>query len=138
MGKAETLIEEAIQYAQSRGVKIKRRAVFNWCANNNPYDSQWASYPIECNAIGAILLKLGKENLVKEEFTPGWMKEVSEYLEEDGFWIWKFVSGFDYGNKLTITHVKKKKGKDNKESTEFSDETDKVSRLGDTLARRYG
>lgn len=126
MGQTETIIEEAIQYAQQHGAKIVRGPVFNWC-----------SQPLECNAIGAVLLKLGKEDLVKEEFVPGWMKTISEYLGEDSFWICKFVNGFDYGNKLTITHVKKKKNKDNKESAESLDETDKISRLGDMLAKRH-
>ena len=131
MGQVETLIEEAIIYAKQHGVKIVRRAIFNWCAHDNHYDSHWSTYPIECNALGAILLKIGKENLVKGSFDPSWLKVICDYLDKEPFWVCKFVNGFDYANELTITHVKKK---DDKKVE--SDEIDKVSRYGNKLARK--
>lgn len=131
MGQIETLIEEAIEYAKQRGVKIVRRTLCDWCIHDNGYDSHWASYPIACNALGAILLKLGKENLAKESFDPDWLKVICFYLDKDPFWVSRFVSGFDYANEITLIHVKKKEDK-KVETHEF----DKVSRYGNKLARK--
>jgi hypothetical protein len=133
MSQQETLIEEAIKFARDKGIQINRGgAVFNWCKHNTNNDSSWSVYPVSCNALGAILIKLGKENLVKEEFDPSWLKAVCDYLNVDPFWLNRFVHGFDYGTQITlirVTEVDKKK----KETPEL----DKISQMGLKLANRY-
>jgi hypothetical protein len=119
MSKQELLIEDALQFAKAQGYSIIRRALFDWTTT-----------PVSCNAFGAILVKLGKAEQFKAGFPAEWRKWIVDYLEEDGFWIWKFAHGFDYGNELTITHVKKDGEK--KETVEV----DKISRYANRLAIR--
>ena len=78
--------------------------------------------------MGAILIKLGKEDLVNNGFSKDWMKYICDYLGEQPFWIWRFVSGFDYGNQLILTHAK--------QNDVEEEEKDKISRYGDKLANR--
>lgn len=88
-----------------------------------------ADYPVSCDAIGAVLLKMGREDLVRDGFQSGWLKIVCNYLGVDPFWIYRFCVGFDYGHQIMITKV----GKDKKEKTEKED----ISAFGIKLAYKY-
>ena len=103
MGQSENLIEEAIQYAKANGVRIVSGPVFNWCDHNL---HRMSTTPITCNALGAVLLKLGKEHLVKESFDPSWLNVICKYLGVADYWIMRFVLGFDYGNQVWIISMK--------------------------------
>jgi len=103
--KAEEKIVEALEYVQRRGIKLTRRAVFDWCAeyrddfNRKRY--KLADSPTECCALGALLLLHSKESLVSPEgFKEGWLKEVANILDKPQFWVWKFIRGWDYSNEL--------------------------------------
>jgi len=122
--KAEELIVDAIKCAQNRGIKIIRGSAFNWCDPKDYFNR--LDIPCECNVIGAVLLKLGKENLLG---TPGWLKDVCEYLGEKYFWMWRFNLGFDCGLQLTLTVLEDDKEKEIK---------DKVSTLGIKIAKQFG
>ena len=129
--KTQQLIEEAIEEAKIRGIRIERRAVFDWVEwIKYPYEYKKAETPVACNAIGAVLLKMGKEGLTYPIFVPGWLDELCEYLDTDRWWLHRFSMGFAYGNRLTL-HIygKKEKGKKRVEK-------DDVSRYGDDLAKR--
>lgn len=131
----EQLIEEAILFAQSQGINISGGgAIFNWQQYDAVNGSRWTERPISCNAMGAILLKLGKENMAKESFNPEWYKIVCSYLGEDPFWLNRFVLGFDYGAKIKLIKISKDK-KTNKEHESF--EQDKASALGAKLANKF-
>jgi hypothetical protein len=119
--KANDLIEEAIEFAKSKGISIVRGPVFI-----RTIDSI-----ISCNIWGAILIKIGKEDLVSDRFDPSWLKVICDYLEEDSFWFWKTSYGFNYGNELTIIKVKKDKDKTNE-----TEEKDKISKYANKLALR--
>jgi|GEM_PF-7130580 hypothetical protein len=129
MGKTESLIEEAILYAKGRGLRINRGgAVFNWCIRDSVYSCHMADYPVACDAIGAVLLKMGREDLVRNGFQKGWLKIVCDYLNVDPFWVYRFCIGFDSGHQILIT-----KTKDKKETVE----KEEVSYLGVRLANKY-
>ncbi len=121
MSQIETLLEEAILQAQSKGILIRRRALFDWTAG---YDK-----PVACCALGAVLLHLGKENLVKKEFDKSWLDVVCSYLGVNSFWIYRFCIGFDNNNQITFTTVDKN-GKERQEK-------DEISKLGIRLAAKY-
>lgn len=130
--KTQQLIEEAISEAKERGVRIERRAVFDWVEwIKYPREYKRAEVPVACNAVGAVLLKMGKENC--PTFYPGWLDELCQYLDTDRWWLHRFYSGFAYGNRITL-HIygKKEKGKKHKKKVE----KDAVSRYGDDLARK--
>lgn len=133
MSKQEDLIDEAIQFAKSQGVNISRGgAIFNWCQHdsiNYTFKSTWSIKPLSCNALGAVLFKLGKESMVKETINPEWLTIVCNYLDVDPFWIARFTHGFDYGTQITLIRV----DKDKKEAPE----KDKISQLGLQLAAKY-
>jgi len=131
MGKTESLIEEAILYAKSRGVRIHRGggAVFDWCIRESAYRCRMADYPVACDAIGAVLLKMGKEDMVKTNFQSGWLDEVCQYLGVNPFWVYRFCIGFDVGHQIIITKITK----DKKEITE----REETSSFGIKLATRY-
>ena len=130
MGHTESLIEEAIIYAKSRGVRINRGgAIFNWCIQESPYKCCTSDYPITCDAIGAVLLKMGKENLAHNKFQKGWLKEVCDYLNVDPFWIYRFCIGFDIGHQILIIKLTK----DKKEKFE----KEEISYIGIRLANKY-
>lgn len=117
------LLEEAIVFAKSLGVAINRGgAVFDWGNNYN-------DLPKSCDAIGAILLKTGKQDLAKQGFKKGWLKEVYDYLGVNSFWIYRFCIGFDVGHQILII----KTMKDNSEKTEKDD----ISELGIKLAAKH-
>lgn len=127
--RAEFLIEEAIEEAKKRGVKIGRRAVFDWVEwIKYPWEYKRAEVPVSCDAFGAILLKLGKEELVCDVFAPGWLDVIADYLGVTKLWLWKFSRGFDYGIVMVITT----KTKDKKDIVD----KDKVSRYGNKLANK--
>ena len=128
--KAEDRIVEAILAAKARGVLIVRGPVFDWV---HP-DRVPRELPYACNAIGAVLLALGKEQLVSPDvyvgFVPGWRKVIEEYLGVNDFWLWRFGSGFDQGNQITLTVV----DKDGKERVRKDD----VSALGISIRHKFG
>ena len=114
MSKEEDLILDAINYAKAHGFNIIRQATFDRTQN-----------PICCNALGAILIKLGKDNMVDTSYDPQWIKLICAYLDKDMLWMFKFVQGFSYGNCLSFTYM------DNgKEKTEHDD----VSKWANKLA----
>lgn len=127
--KAEDLIVEALEAAQDRGIHIIRGPVFDWCT---PGD--WHAHrelPYACNAVGAILLILGKEQLVSPEtgFAPGWHRFVEEHLGVGSFWLWRFGQGFNGGYQITLT-VEDKNGKEKILK-------DDVSALGIAVRRKF-
>jgi len=123
MGHTELLIEEAIIHAKSRGIRINKGAMFNWCGTTESQD------PIACNAIGAVLLAMGKENLARNGFQKGWLDLVCDYLGVNAFWIYRFCIGFDSGHQILIS----KTTKDKKEITE----KEEISSNGIKLASKY-
>lgn len=82
--KQEKLLRQAIEAARDRGIKIGRRATFDW-ATPGP-DGQ----PASCDATGAVLLHMGRPNM-----GPGWLKTFCEHLDVDAFWCWRFWMGWD-------------------------------------------
>ena len=129
--KAEDRIVEAIEAARPRGIHIIRGPVLDWTT-----PGQWISHrelPYACNAIGAVLLFLGKERLVSPDvyvgFTPGWRKVVEEHLEVNDFWLWRFGAGFNGGYQITLTVV----DKEGKERVRKDD----VSALGIAIRKRF-
>lgn len=130
MSSQEQLIEDALIFTKGQGIAIRGGgAVFDWQKYDPINGSQWLDKPAACNAIGAILLFLGKESFVKDSFNPEWIKIVSSYLNEEPFWINRFVLGFDYSAKVNVI----KTSKDKTESVE----QDKASLLGIKLANKY-
>lgn len=127
--RAEFLIEEAIEKAKKRGVKIGRRAVFDWVEwIKYPRECKRAEVPVSCCALGAVLLKIGREDLVSDGFAPNWLDVIADYLGVTKMWLWKFSRGFDYGIEMVITtKTKDKKTKVDK---------DKISRYGNKLANK--
>ena len=123
--KPEQLIEDAIIFAQQKGLKINRGgSVFDRCVDGKKVD-----YPISCNAIGAILIKLGREDLVNNGFNPQWIKIICAYLEVEPFWINRFILGFDYGAQVTLIRHDCFLGE--------VKENDKISAFGSKLAKKY-
>jgi len=116
----EQLLIDAMNFAISKGVRINRGgAIFH---RNNDWKI------VSCNALGAVLCLIGAEDLVKEEFNPDWRTAVLSYLGEDEMWLWRFISGFDYGVELTF--ISECPGHSHEEK-------DKVSRLGNKLGKKF-
>lgn len=109
-----------MDHARSLGCKIRRGPVFEYTKSKD--------LPVSCNADGAILITLGLHNSIREDFFPNWMDPILKYLSCDFWWWFKFCSGFDYGNELTIIHKKK-----DKEILEI----DQVSRTGNKIAKKF-
>ncbi len=130
--KAEDRIIEAIRAALKRGIHLTRGPVFDWCTPGN-WRAPRRALPYSCNAIGAILLFLGKEQLVGPDvytgFAPGWHKVIENYLEVNMFWTWRFCAGFDGGYQITLTVV----DKDGKEKVRKDD----VSALGISIRKQF-
>lgn len=122
MSKPDLLIEEALLYAKEKGIHINRGGSVFDRTNNN-------SYPISCNAFGAILIKLGQENLVNNGFDPTWIKVICNYLNVEPYWLNRFSLGFDYAVIISITTTDCW----NVDRTE----NDKVSLLGTKLAKKF-
>lgn len=125
------IIEKALEAAIDNGLIINRGgAVLNWCDWNVVKPMQitpnLAKKPVACNAMGAILLFIGKECFVspKTGFDPSWIKEICQYLNVDYGWLWRFNNGFDYGNEIIFIR---------------KDEhiADKISVFGNNLAKKY-
>lgn len=125
--KAEDLIATAIEAAQARGIKIVRGPVFDWCTPDDWYEKR--ELPYGCNATGAVLLYLGKEQLANGKFTPGWHELVEYHLGVTDFWLWRFSRGFDGGYQITLT-VEDENGKEKIKK-------DPVSALGITMRKRF-
>ena len=111
-------IEEAIQEAKAKGVRIVRRHQFRWGDGE---------LPIECDAVGALQIKWGT---AQPGFPRSWLRDFCKRTGKDTYWFWRFTQGWNYQNRLTITR------KDPK-TKEWITSVDKVSRLGDDLAKRY-
>jgi hypothetical protein len=122
----EAKILEALRAAQERGVRVIRGPVFDWCGSD-------AITPTACNAFGALLLHIGKEQMVGPDlrFQPGWFEELQRYLGVNDFWLWRFNQGFNGGYQLTLTQIDKEKKKE-------SVLKDKVSALGLTIRKKFG
>lgn len=130
--KAEDRIIEAIRAAQARGIEIIRGPVFDWTTPGDWYAHR--ELPYACNAVGAVLLFLDKEQMVSPDpnvgFTPGWHKLVEEHLGVNDFWIWRFNQGFNGGYQITLM-VEDKNGKEKILK-------DDVSALGIAIRRKFG
>ncbi|HUV84911.1 MAG TPA: hypothetical protein VMV86_04330 [Methanosarcinales archaeon] len=131
--KPEELIEAAIIKARDKGITITRGAVFDWVEGTYP-NSHKTTVPVSCNALGAVLIFLKKESLVSNGFNKNWLDPICEYIGENKFWIWKFVSGFNYGNLLYLTFFEDDKDKKKKKEINIKDD---VSRIADRLAKKY-
>lgn len=116
MSNSKYLIEESINEAKQEGHIIIRGAMFDWTMN-----------PIACNAIGAVILKLNMEEQFRNSFPKNWINVINNYLSENSFWLWRFVSGFDYGNQIIFTRIVNDKE---------VKEKDEVSKYGNALALR--
>jgi hypothetical protein len=130
--KAEDRIVEAIEAARARGIHIIRGPVFDWTTPGN-WRAPRRELPYACNAVGAILLFLGKEQMVSPDvytgFAPGWHKLIEDHLGVTDFWLWRFGQGFNGGYQITLT-VEGKNGKDKILK-------DDVSALGITVRKRF-
>lgn len=111
-------IEAAICQVKSQGIKIRPRALFNWCGSD-------PNTPIECDALGAVLIA---NNKASPGFPKGWLKAVCDLLDTDTYWLWRFWMGFDNGYPLTIIICK-----DGKEERR----EDSVSKLGVKMAKKF-
>lgn len=114
-------IAAACEAAREMGVRVCRGYVFDWGREHG------RPLPEACNVEGAILLVLGKQELVRGGFQRGWNEHVRAYLGVTAPWLWRFMHGWDRGNLLVVSY--QKDGKD-------YEEKDKTSRLGDRLARQ--
>jgi len=127
--KAEEQIIEALDHAKQSGVRITRRAVFNWCeeckGEFNRKQYKVSETPTECCALGAILILHNKEHLAGPGgFNKLWLIEISKILNKDMLWLWKFVNGWSYGNELVI-------------ETKDGESKDSVSRWANKLSKKY-
>ncbi len=126
--KAEILIEEAIREAKIKGVKIIKGPILDWV---DPITMRNCSgLPHACNAVGAVVIKIDKLDMVFPDFVRGWYKEVLEYIGEDAYWLWRFCKGFDQGN-MQVASIN---GYVDKKDTAT---IDKVSKIGDKLAKQF-
>lgn len=114
-------IEEALVFARDKGLEITRRGVFNWCQKGK---KEFLDIPCSCNALGAILFFLGKENLAKYNFDPSWLITIKNHLGVDDFWLFKFNAGFENGKELLLIHEK-------------YEERCAIGIMGKSLANRY-
>jgi hypothetical protein len=116
------IIEEALDWAVTNGYQIVRGGC---CV-------RWGEYgAIGCNALGAVLLRVGSANLVGPMgFDPCWLDCLSTILGTNANWISRFVHGFDYGNELSFSF---------QENLSDKEEVikEKVSTYGAKLARKY-
>lgn len=79
-----------------------------------------------CDAIGAVLLI---EKSSKLHFEPGWLKEVTQLLDVDSFWLWRFWMGWDRGFQVLVEHIGK--------GGHLTSSEDDVAKLGIRLAKEY-
>jgi hypothetical protein len=119
--KGLALVELSIKEAKVKGIKIVRGsgAIFRWSADT--------SLPLECDALGAVLVHIGE---AVPGFPEGWLWRLCCALGVDTYWFWRFDQGFSYNHALTI--YTKKKGGD-----EWVKTIDKVSRAGVALGKKY-
>lgn len=129
--KAEDRIIEALNVAKERGINIIRGPVFDWTTPGKWYDER--EFPSACNAIGAVLLFLGKERLVGPDannaFQIDWYKPIEEHLETNRAWLWRFCRGFDGGIQITLITT----DKNGKEKTIKDD----ASALGISIRKKF-
>jgi hypothetical protein len=117
---SETLIEDAIIEAKASGFLIKKGGTFHYIDNQI----------VACNALGAVLLKINKEELIAFDkgilsYNKDWLLPICDYLSVNKGWILRFIAGFNYSNKLEfIDHI----GVITKDST---------SRIANAIARKY-
>jgi hypothetical protein len=109
--KPEDLVEVALKAAKKRGVKIVRGPVFNWCS---PLNNET---PLACNAIGALLLHFGLQNLVRDGFKTGWAGILCNTSGLTYPWILRFSHGWNHGNCLLITYIDNGKEKTSQDET---------------------
>jgi hypothetical protein len=127
--KAEEIIEEALTAAQNRGIKIVRGAIFDWRDNADP--SRRGKMPCACNAVGAVLLHFGMQDLARGGFSEGWIEKLCGSLGTTWPWLWRFIHGWDYGSCLTVTYMEK-----GKERTAHDETSRDANRLALEWARR--
>lgn len=113
-------MEAALYEVKSQGIKIRRRALFNWCGPNS-------NVPIECDALGAVLII---NNKASPGFPKGWLKTVCQLLDTDTYWLWRFWMGFDNLHPLTIIIKNPTTGKEERRE-------DQVSKLGVKFAKKF-
>jgi hypothetical protein len=127
MSKALSIIENSIEWVKSTDVIIERRPLFTWAHGRNSFPEEEYKLPWRCNAIGAVLIKLGVYSKYRNNIPNNFLEEVCNHIGEPPFWLWRFVSGFDYGNQITFITMEKDK--------EIKI-PDKISRYANSLAMR--
>jgi hypothetical protein len=120
--KTEELIEAALQSAKDRGIKIVRGPVFDWRDSNDPFRE--GALPSACNAVGAVLLHFGKQDMARNGFQKGWLEELCSAMGATWPWLWRFNHGWDRGNCLSVTFTEK-----GKEKTAFDDTSADANRM---------
>ena len=84
MGQSDKFIEDAITNAKIKNYSIARGALFNWTTN-----------PIQCNALGAVIVAMGIEEEFRNGFPNKWLDKVCAVIGEPPFWVYRFTAGFD-------------------------------------------
>jgi hypothetical protein len=124
--KAEDLIIAAVKNAKDKGVKIIRPVVFDWPGPLG--ERKERVLPYACNATGAVLILLGKEQEFKDHFPLKWLDDIYEHLGVTAYWWSRFCMGWDCAKEITIITVDdKKKEKVTK---------DKVSKMANKMAQQ--
>jgi hypothetical protein len=121
MAKPEAIIEEAIKYAQSKGVRIIRGAQYEWVGGQD-------GLPSGCDGIGALLIQHGK---AIPNFPKGWLWEACQMMGKDTYWFWLWTMGWNYRSRVILLLP------DPKKKDKLIRIKDKVSRSADDLAKRY-
>jgi hypothetical protein len=121
MAKPEEIIEEALKYAQSKGVRIIRGAQYEWPGGQG-------HLPSGCDAIGALRLLHGHVEL---GFPKGWLWETCQLIGKDTYWFWLWTMGWNYHQRVNLLVP------DAKKKDKMITIRDEVSRSADDLAKRY-
>lgn len=95
----EEVLREAIEKARGRGIVVNTGAIFDWTEpgpDGVPIRNR-SEAPSSCDATGAVLLMMGRPGL-----TPGWMKALCDYMQVDGFWLWRFWMGWNRNYQVQV------------------------------------
>jgi hypothetical protein len=96
--------------------------VFDWRDPSDP--SKEGRLPAACNAVGALLLHFGLQELVRREFRKRWIDSLCEASSLTWPWLWRFSHGWDRGNCLSVTYTE-----GGKEKTTFDETSRDANRL---------
>jgi len=92
---AEKFVEEALQEAQERGLKIVRGPCFVWGPDDVLEAVDWC---------GAVLVKMGR---AEKGFPEGWLREFCRFLKKDLYWFRNFNYGFSQLRAIEVYSVDK-------------------------------